>query len=173
MERLADPLRITLCWVLPWPIRLHYGPQREAVCSFAACYCHILCFSLFFVFNWNASIFLACKSSVRSSIFTSSIISHVTRHMSALDQWKHSCTINQHGSLFPWTLVGWWGGICPWRICKLLAVFISLTIMGWLNLLTKCLIMYLWRNHSEDGFHVAAFSLLNSWSLGKPIEVTI
>ena len=71
----------------------HYVPQREAVCSFAACCCHILCFSLFFVFNCNGSIFLACKSSVRSSIFTSSIISHVTRHMSALDQLKHSCTI--------------------------------------------------------------------------------
>ena len=25
----------------------HYRPQREAVCSFAACYCHILCFLLF------------------------------------------------------------------------------------------------------------------------------
>ena len=79
----------------------HYVPQREAVCSFAACYCHILCFSLFFVFNCNGSIFLACKSSVRSSIFTSSIISHVTRHMSALDQLKHSCTINQLESYFP------------------------------------------------------------------------
>ena len=42
---------------------------------------------------------------------------------------------------FPWTRL--WEGICPifWRICKLLAVFISLAIMGWLNLLTKCLIM--------------------------------
>ena len=79
----------------------HYVPQREAVCSFAACYCHILCFSLFFVFNCNGSIFLACKSSVRSSIFTSSIISHVTRHMSALDQLKHSCTINQLESYSP------------------------------------------------------------------------
>ena len=79
----------------------HYVPQREAVCSFAACYCHILCFSLFFVFNCNGSIFLACKSSVRSSIFTSSIISHVTRHMSALDQLKHSCTINRLESYFP------------------------------------------------------------------------
>ena len=29
----------------------HYVPQREAVCSFAACYCHILCFLLFLVFN--------------------------------------------------------------------------------------------------------------------------
>ena len=29
----------------------HYVLQREAVCSFAACYCHILCFLLFFVFN--------------------------------------------------------------------------------------------------------------------------
>ena len=36
-----------------------------------------------------------------------------------------------------------WRGICPisWRICKLLAVFIGLVIMGWLNLLTKCMIM--------------------------------
>ena len=34
--------------------------------------------------------------------------------------------------LFPWTLVGWWGGICPISggICKLLAVFISLAIMA-------------------------------------------
>ena len=45
----------------------HYGPQREAVCSFAAFYCHILCFLRFFVFNWNASIFLASKSSVSSA----------------------------------------------------------------------------------------------------------
>ena len=37
----------------------HYGPQREALCSFAACYCHIFCFLLFIVFSWNASIFLA------------------------------------------------------------------------------------------------------------------
>ena len=66
----------------------HYVPQREAVCSFAACYCHILCFLLFLVFNWNASIFLASKPHVRSSTFTSSINSHVTRHMSALDQLK-------------------------------------------------------------------------------------
>ena len=150
----------------------HYVPQGEAVCSFASCYCHILCFLHFLVFNWNASIFLASKSSVRSSIFTKSIIFHVTRHVSALDQLKHSCTINRGGSSFP---ERWWGGICPIsrRICKLLAVFTGLTIMGWLNLLTKCLIMYLWRNHSKDGFHVAAFSLQNSWSLGKPIEFTI
>ena len=40
---------------------------REAVCSFAAFYCHILCFLRFFVFNWNASIFLAFKSSVGSA----------------------------------------------------------------------------------------------------------
>ena len=83
----------------------HYGPQREAVCSFAACYCHILCFLLFFIFNWNASIVLASKSSVRSSTFTNSLIIHVTRHMSALDQLKHSCTINRGGSSFP---VRWW-----------------------------------------------------------------
>ena len=51
----------------------HYVPQGEAVCSFSACYCHILCFLHFLVFNWNASIFLASKSSVRSSIFTKSI----------------------------------------------------------------------------------------------------
>ena len=38
---------------------VHYAPQREAVCSFAACYCHILCFLLFYVLNWNASVFLA------------------------------------------------------------------------------------------------------------------
>ena len=49
----------------------HYGPQREAVCSFAACYCHIYAVCFFFVFNWNASIFLAsdvlcglCRSSI-------------------------------------------------------------------------------------------------------------
>ena len=51
--RLVDPLRIA-----------HYVLQREAVCSFAACYCHIVSFLLFIVFNWNASIFLASKSSV-------------------------------------------------------------------------------------------------------------
>ena len=33
---------------------------------FAACYCHILSFLLFIVLNWNASIFLASKSSVHS-----------------------------------------------------------------------------------------------------------
>ena len=34
------------------------------MCSFAAFYCHILCFLRFFVFNWNASIVLASKSSL-------------------------------------------------------------------------------------------------------------
>ena len=33
---------------------------------FAACYCHIWSVLLFIVFNWNASIFLASKSSVHS-----------------------------------------------------------------------------------------------------------
>ena len=79
----------------------HYVPQREAVCSFAAFYCHMLCFSLFLVFNWNAAIFLASKSSLHSSTFTSSVIIHVTHHVSALDQLKHSCTINRGGSSFP------------------------------------------------------------------------
>ena len=37
----------------------------------------------------------------RSSTFTNSLIIHVTRHMSALDQLKHSCTINWGGSSFP------------------------------------------------------------------------
>ena len=32
----------------------------------AGCYCHILSFLLFIVFNWNASIFLASKFSVHS-----------------------------------------------------------------------------------------------------------
>ena len=45
--------------------------------------------------------------------------------------------------------------------------------MGWLNLLTKFLIMQLWRNCSEDGLHMAAFSLRNSRSLGEPIEFII
>ena len=63
-------------------------------------------FCFFFVFNLNASIVLGSKSSVRSSSFTSSINSHVTRHMSALDQLKHSFTINRSGSFFPWTHAG-------------------------------------------------------------------
>ena len=54
----------TLLSAPPNPLGYHYVPQREAVCSFAACYCHILSFLLFIVFNWNASIFLASKSSV-------------------------------------------------------------------------------------------------------------
>ena len=38
---------------------------------FAACYCHILSFLLSIVFNWNASIFLASKSSVHSYTYFS------------------------------------------------------------------------------------------------------
>ena len=99
MERLEEPLRIAEC--SPSPLGHHYVTQREAVCSFAACHCHVLSFLRFFVFNWNTSIFLASKPHVRSSSFTSSINSHVTRHMSALDQLKHSCTINRGGSSLP------------------------------------------------------------------------
>ena len=36
-----------------------------------------------------------------SPVSARSINSHVTRHMSALDQLKHSCTINRGGSSFP------------------------------------------------------------------------
>ena len=66
----------------------HYVLQREAVCSFAACYCHIVSFLLFIVFNWNASIFLASKSSVHPFGYFSR-----EHHVAALDQLKHSCTI--------------------------------------------------------------------------------
>ena len=47
---------------------LFFPKQRACsqASSFAACYCQILCFLLFFVFNWNASIFLASKPHVRS-----------------------------------------------------------------------------------------------------------
>ena len=34
----------------------------------------------------------------QSLLFASAIISHVTRHVSALDQLKHSCAINRSGS---------------------------------------------------------------------------
>ena len=87
--------------------------------------------------NWNASIFLASKSSVHSSTFTSSVFIHVIHHMSALDQLKHSCTINEGGSSFPERWCSETVQFVKNLICKLLAVFISLTIMGWLNLLTK------------------------------------
>ena len=100
--RLADPPSYNTLLSAPLAhLGYHYVPQREAVCSFAAFYCHILCFLRFFVFNWNASIVLALKSPVRFSTFTSLIICHVKRHMSALDQLKHSCTINRGGSSFP------------------------------------------------------------------------
>ena len=39
-------------------------PAARSCVIFAACYCHILSVLLFIVFNWNASIFLASKSSV-------------------------------------------------------------------------------------------------------------
>ena len=67
-------------------------------------------------------------------------ISHVTHHMSTLDQLKHSCTIDWGGSSFP-VLVRENLSNISWRICKLLAVFIGLAIMGWLSLLPKFLIM--------------------------------
>ena len=81
----------------------HYGPQREAVCSFAAFYCHILCFLRFFVFNWNASFSLHLSPLWALPLFDlyKFDISHVTHHMSALDQLKHSCTINRGGRSFP------------------------------------------------------------------------
>ena len=47
------------------------------------------------------------KSTVRFLTFTSSIISHVTRHVSALDQLKHSCSIN----VFPKHAVEHAGGV--------------------------------------------------------------
>ena len=96
-ERLADPASYNTLLSAP---RLSLLPPARSCVSFSGCYCHILCFSHFFVFNWNAAIFLASKSPVRSSIFTSPVI-HVTHHVSALDQLKHSCTINRRGSSFP------------------------------------------------------------------------
>ena len=109
----------------------HYVPQREAVW-----------FLLLVIVTFGPFCFLSCSIGMLpfslhlSPLSTSSPIFHVKHHVAALDQLKHSCTMGS----FP---VRWWGGICPisWRICKLLAVFIGLTIMGWLNLLTKCLIM--------------------------------
>ena len=120
-------LRITLCWVLPY----HYVTQRVAVWFL------LLVIVTFYTFCFlSYSIGMLPFSLYLSPLSTLSFIFHVKHHVAALDQLKHSCTIGS----FP---VRWWEGICPisWRICKLLAVFISLTIMGWLNLLTKCLIM--------------------------------
>ena len=92
-------------------------------------------FRFFFVFNWNASIFLASKPHVCSFDQFSHDKSHV--NIRPIKTFLHD---KPGGSSFP---VRWWESICPisCRICKLLAVFISLAIMGWLNLLTKCLIM--------------------------------
>ena len=101
MERLVDPLRITLCWVLPWPIGLSLRPAAWSCVFFCCLFFSHLCCLLFLVFNWNASIFLVTKSSVSSASLYKFDISHVTHHMSALDQLKHSCTINWGGSSFP------------------------------------------------------------------------
>ena len=45
---------------------LSLGHAASSCVIFGACYCHILYFLLFIVFNWNASIFLVSKSSVHS-----------------------------------------------------------------------------------------------------------
>ena len=72
----------TLLSAPPSPLGYHYVPQREAVCS-------------------SLLLFIVTFYAVSFSTFTSSNISHVTRHVSALDQLKLSCTINQSGSFFP------------------------------------------------------------------------
>ena len=105
VERLVDPLRITLCWVLPWPIGLSLRPAARSCVFFSACYCHILCFLLVFVFNWNASIFLAPESSVRSSAFRSSIkFSRDTSHVSVrpIKTFLHD---KPRRKFIPWTQV--------------------------------------------------------------------
>ena len=73
----------------PSSLGYHYGPQREALCSFAACYCHIFvfCFLLFIVFRWNVPFSLH-----QSPLSTLSVIFHVKHHVAAVDQSKHSCT---------------------------------------------------------------------------------
>ena len=108
-------------------------PAARSCVIFAACYCHILSVLLFIVFNWNASIFLASKSSVHSFTYFSRETSRGS--VRPIKTFLHDGFFSLYAP--------WWGRICPisWRICKLLAVFIGLTIMGWLNLLTKCLIM--------------------------------
>ena len=73
-------------------------PAARSCVIFAACYCHILSVLLFIVFNWNASIFLAFKSSVHSFAY----FFHVKHHVVALDQLKHSCTMG----FFPCTRPG-------------------------------------------------------------------
>ena len=136
--RLVDPLRITLCWVLPI-----ITARSEKLCVLLLLF--IVTFYAFCVFSYSigmlpVSLHLSPLWALPLFDLYKFDISHVTHHMSALDQLKHSCTINRGGRSFP---VRRWERICPisWRICKLLAVFIGLAIMGWLNLLTKFLIM--------------------------------
>ena len=116
----------------------HYVPQREAVCSFAACYCHILCFLLSLVFNWNAAVYLASKPDVRSCDQFSRDTSHVS--VRPIKTFLHDKPwINQGGSTFP---VRWWNlSNFVQNLQTSTAFVISLAIMGWLNILSKCLIM--------------------------------
>ena len=79
----------------------HYVPQREELCVLLLLV--IVTFYAFCVFLYSIGMlpfFLHL-----SPMSARSINSHVTRHMSALDQLKHSCTINRGGSSF---LVRWW-----------------------------------------------------------------
>ena len=82
----------------------HYVPQREAVCSFAACYCHILCFFSFF------RIQLECIHCPCIKVFCPlfhlhkfAYYSRDTSHVSVRP--IKTFTINRGGSSFP---VRWW-----------------------------------------------------------------
>ena len=75
--------------------------RSEKLCDFC---CLLLSHFMLFAFFRIQLECIHCpciKVLCRSSTFTNSLIIHVTRHMSALDQLKHSCTINRSGSFFP------------------------------------------------------------------------
>ena len=97
--RLVDPLRITLCWVLPI-----ITARSEKLCVLLLLF--IVTFYAFCVFSYSIgmlpfSLHLSPLWALPLFDLYKFDISHVTHHMSALDQLKHSCTINRGGRSFP------------------------------------------------------------------------
>ena len=145
------------------------APENYPLPSFVS----LLCFFRYVLFCFFAiRIILECKQTVpfssrQSSLssFASStlIIFHVTHHVTAFDQWNHPfigvgrrkrCSVDNLSSF----LRNFQTSSCFYHSCSHGLIQSSQQAFNYPKLL---------RDRSKDGLHVAAFSLLDSWSLGN------